>query len=191
MRADELGFWARLWLALILPWKILFNGLFAARVQRLVRGEAGAVDALPASTAPTPQPAPAARDATPALQILAILQREGRFIDFLQEDVTNFSDAEIGAAARVVHEGCRRGLREYLDLAPVRPEREGASIVLEPGFDPAKTRITGAAAGEPPFRGRLAHHGWQVIGIRLPSLSAGHDPNIVAPAEVEILERSG
>jgi hypothetical protein len=198
MPSDEVGFLTRLWLAFIVPWKILFNALFAARVHGLM-GAPGAAE-LPAGSAPEATPAPTARPAAPpkpaerdtsaALQLLAIMQREGRLIDFLQEDVATFSDAEIGAAARVVHEGCRRGLKDYLDLAPVRTESEGASVVLERGFDPARTRVTGSPSGEPPFKGRLAHHGWLVKEIRLPALNAGHDPKIVAPAEVEVAEAS-
>ncbi len=166
----ELGFWARLWLAIILPWKILFNGRRAARVQAAL---AGRTDALPPAE-------------TPALQLLSIMQREGRFIDFLQEDVASYSDSQVGAAARVVHEGCRRGLRDYIELAPIRSEREGAPVVLEAGFDASRTRLTGAVHGQPPFAGRLAHHGWQVTAIHLPLLTDGHDPKVVAPAEVEL-----
>lgn len=204
MRSDEMGFWARLWLAWTVFWKVLFDALFASRVRQLSLGQGNDGGALPApaveqqniqesanvakvtgaSTSPE-------RDVSAALQLLAILQREGRFIDFLQEEVSGFSDAEIGAAARVVHEGCRRGLRAYLDLAPIRSEPEGTVVVLERGFDAARTRITGAVVGEPPFRGRLAHHGWQVTSIRLPALNDGHDPTVVAPAEVEISEQTG
>lgn len=188
---EPLGFGARLWLAFILPWKILFDGVLAAKFQRA--GEAGAApEAL--REAPPQKPkekievreAQVETDLTPALQLLAILQREGRFIDFLQEDVSSFSDADIGAAARVVHEGCSRGLKDYLDVAPIRTEDEGAAIELPPGFDAAKVRVTGNVVGEPPFRGRLAHHGWQVTKIHMPTLADGHDPNIVAPAEVEL-----
>jgi hypothetical protein len=163
------SFWSRLWLAIVLPWKILFDALFAARVQALVE--------------PAP---PVQSDATTALQLLAILQREGRFIDFLQEDTTQYSDADIGAAARVVHDGCRRGLKDYLVFEPVRAEAEGTPVVLEAGFDAMRTRITGNVMGAPPFKGRLAHHGWRVRDIKLPAMSAGHDPTVVAPAEVEL-----
>lgn len=181
---ESMSFFARLWLAFILPWKLLFDGAFAARVQRLLRGQAEAPP--PAVAAPTPPPVREAHDAVSALQLLSIMQREGRFIDFLQEDVAQFSDAEIGAAARVVHEGCKRGLAEYLILEPVRSEEEGAPVVLERGFDASRTRVTGNVVGEPPLRGRLAHHGWQVKQIQLPTLAVGHDPKVVAPAEVEL-----
>jgi hypothetical protein len=183
---EPIGIGARLWLAFVLPWKVLFDGVFASRVDRLEEAPA-----LPPSK-PEPERAPevteaeAAPDFTPAMQLLAIMQREGRFIDFLQEDVASFSDAEIGAAARVVHEGCKRGLADYIDLEPVRKEAEGDAITLAKGFDAARTRVTGNVVGEPPFSGTLAHHGWRVAKIRLPLLADGHDPTIVAPAEVEV-----
>lgn len=186
-RLDSL--WARLWLAIIVPWKVLFDAAFAGRVEQLRHGP---LELPPAAPEPEPEPEIAAtepepdRDDTPALQLLAIMQREGRFIDFLQEDVSGFSDADVGAAARVVHEGCKRGLKDYLEVAPVRAEAEDAQVVLEPGFDAKRIRVTGNVVGEPPFRGRLAHHGWVVTQIRLPDLTDGHDPRVVAPAEVEL-----
>jgi hypothetical protein len=180
---EPIGIGARLWLAFVLPWKVLFDGMFAARVERL--DEAPALPPEPAA-APVVTEAERAPDFTPALQLLAIMQREGRFVDFLQEDVASFSDADIGAAARVVHEGCKRALADYLELAPVRSEAEGDAVTLDKGFDAARTRVTGNVVGEPPFRGTLAHHGWRVAKIRLPELSDGHDPSIVAPAEVEV-----
>lgn len=184
---ESLGLGARLWLAFTLPWRILFDGVFAAKVT--------SIDAT--ASAPLPAPAPKldvreaevvarAPDPGPALQLLAILQREGRLVDFLREDVSSFSDADIGAAARVVHEGCSRALGKLVELAPVRGESEGAAIELPVGFDPAKVRVTGKVVGEPPFRGKLAHHGWLATAIHLPETTAGHDPKILAPAEVEL-----
>lgn len=185
---DRLAIGARLWLAFLLPWKILFDAALAARVKAAESGATPRLGPAPAE-APAPVPTPEVEpepDLTPALQLLTILQREGRFVDFLQEDVASFSDAEIGAAARVVHEGCKRGLGEYLDLVPVRGEQEGDPVVLEPGYDAGQTRVTGNVVGEPPFRGQLAHHGWRVAKIRLPALTGGRDPHVVAPAEVEL-----
>jgi hypothetical protein len=185
---ESLGFLSRLWLAFIVPWMVLLDGAFAKRVQDARTG----APALP----PEPKAPPVAvRDAevvvaepdhSAALQLLAILQREGRFVDFLQEDVSSFSDADIGAAARVVHDGCRRALSQLVELAAVRSESEGAAIELPVGFDAARIRVTGNVVGEPPFRGTLAHHGWLVKAIKLPKTNAGHDPKIVAPAEVEL-----
>lgn len=184
---DPIPFSTRLWLFFVLPWKVLFDAAFAAKVQRLREGQAE----LPAATTATQQATPAVSaptesDPTTALQLLAILQREGRFIDFLQEDVASFSDAEVGAAARVVHEGCKRGLKDYVSFLPVRTETEGAPVVLDRGYDATRNRVTGNVVGEPPYRGKLAHHGWLVQKIRLPSVSGGHNPLVVAPAEVEI-----
>ena len=179
---EPLGFGARLWLAFILPWKVLFDGVFAAKVQA-------------AETAvPEPALAPvreveekeAERDLSPALQLLAILQREGRFVDFVQEDLSGASDADIGAAARVVHEGCRKGLRDYVEFEAVRTEDEGAKVELPEGFDAVRHRVTGNVKGEPPYAGTLAHHGWQASRFSLPKLSDAHDPMVVAPAEVEL-----
>jgi hypothetical protein len=171
------GFGARLALA----FKVLFNATLAGRLARLL--------GAPALPEPTPEPVPTpvrTPDATTALQLLAILQREGRLIDFLQEDAASFSDADIGAAARVVHEGCKKGLAEYFDIAPVRTEAEGAAIVLAPGFDATKNRVTGNVLGEPPYRGRLAHPGWQVTASRLPAVAPGHDARVIAAAEIEL-----
>lgn len=186
---QELALTARLWLALTLPFRVLFDAALAGRIARLDRD-------APASL-PEPEPAPRKEvkaepvvepepDLTPALQLLAILQREGRFVDFLQEDVSGFSDADIGAAARVVHEGCARGLKDTLQLAAIRTESEGDRVELPAGYDAKAIRVTGNVTGEPPFSGTLAHHGWRVETIRLPELSEGHDPMIIAPAEVEL-----
>ena len=92
---------------------------------------------------PPPEPARAraalrAADAAPALQLLALFQREGRLVDFLQQDIASFPDADVGAAARVVHEGCRKALRAHAEIAPVRAEEEGARVTLEAGFDPTR-----------------------------------------------------
>jgi len=184
---ERLGLAARIWLAFVFPWKILFDGAFAARVRKV---EQGALPPAPEPEAPPAGPAvveaEAERDLSPALQLLALLQREGRFVDFLQESVAGFSDAEVGAAARVVHEGCKRALAEYVEFAPVRTESEGAPIVLEPGYDAGQIRVTGNVVGEPPFRGKLAHHGWRVTSIRLPERLSDRDPRVVAAAEVEL-----
>lgn len=183
---EPIGLAARLWLAFSLPWRLLFDGTLAARVR--------ALDSVPALPPPAParvdvREAEAARDVTPALQVLALLQREGRFVDFVQEDISGSSDADVGTAARVVHEGCARAVKQYFDLQPVRTEAEGAAIELPAGYDAARVRVTGNVVGEPPFRGTLAHHGWRVETSRLPSTTTGHDPRIIAPAEVELSTR--
>ncbi len=137
----------------------------------------------------TPAPEPVVlKEATPdaALQLLGLLQKEARFIDFIKEDVTAYSDADIGVAARVVHEGCNKAINEYFTLDTVRSDQEGSKVTLAKGFDAAKVRLTGNIVGQAPFTGTLIHKGWQVTDIRLPKLTAGHNAKIVAAAEVEL-----
>ena len=188
---------------------ILSRPDFAADVDRLRTGGASeAPTSLPQpaapSAAPAPSPAPAVSapaaapvapvapatpkeaDPTAALQLLSLLQREARLVDFVQEDIAAYSDAEIGAAARVVHEGCRKVLREHVSLAPVRAESEGSRLTLAAGFDAAAVRLTGNVVGQAPFTGTLAHRGWRATEVRLPQLAEGHDARIVAQAEVEL-----
>jgi hypothetical protein len=137
--------------------------------------------------APAPEPV-VLKEATPdaALQLLGLLQKEARFIDFIKEDIAAFSDEDIGVAARVVHEGCNKAINEHFTLAAVRNEQEGSKITLPEGFDAATVRLTGNIVGTAPFTGTLVHKGWQVTGIRLPKLTSGHNAAIVAPAEVEL-----
>ncbi|MDA1343491.1 MAG: DUF2760 domain-containing protein [Proteobacteria bacterium] len=137
----------------------------------------------------TPMPEPVIlKEYTPdaALQVLGLLQKEARFIDFLKEDITAYNDADIGAAARVVHNGCNKALNEYFSLAPIRSEQEGSNITVPVGFDAATIRLTGNIVGAAPFTGSLIHKGWQVTEVRLPKLTQGHNPNIVAAAEIEL-----
>lgn len=121
-----------------------------------------------------------------ALQLLALLQQDARFIDFIQEDLTGFSDADIGAAARVVHEGSKKTLSTYFHLEPIRQEEEETRISLPAGFNATEIRLTGNVVGEAPFTGALIHKGWKVTEIRLPKISEGHDSAVIAPAEVEL-----
>ena len=170
-----------------LAFSVLFNAERAAQLQRDdAEGEQPAADT---QIAPAAEPQPViVRETTPeaALQLLGLLQREARFIDFVQEDVAAYSDADIGAAARVVHEGCRKVLGEHFSIEPVRSESEGSRITLAEGFDAAAVRLTGKVVGKPPFTGSLGHRGWRVTDTRLPKLADGHDGSVIAQAEVEL-----
>lgn len=186
------SFFVRLWIAFVAPWRVLFSADFGAGVHRLMSG-APALPAPEPEEPPAPEPPPeppkprierAPVDA--ALQLLALFQREGRFVDFLEEDVASFSDEEIGAAARVVHEGCRKAVREHFTLAPVKTEEEGTALEVPKGFDAHAIRLTGNVVGEPPFRGTLQHRGWKVTRAELPKLAEEHDVKVIAPAEVEL-----
>lgn len=123
---------------------------------------------------------------TAALQLLGLLQREARFVDFVQEDVAGYQDAEIGAAARVVHEGCRKALREHFTLEPIRAEAEGSRVTLPAGFDATAVRVSGNVVGQPPFTGTLAHRGWRATDVRLPQLTDAQAAAVIAQAEVEL-----
>jgi hypothetical protein len=176
------SFWRRIPLAFGAFFNTLSDPGYAARIEGLSR-------AAPAPAAPpeAPKAAPL-KEASPdaALQLLGLLQREARLIDFTQENLTAYSDADIGAAARVVHEGCSKVLREHFTIEPVRPEAEGSRIVLDEGFDAAAVRLTGNVVGKAPFRGSLSHRGWRVSSVRLPKLTGSHDAGVLAPAEVEL-----
>lgn len=164
--------------------RAILSGTYAARIAGLGAPPLPAVTP-PAAAAPAPV---VLREASPdaALQLLALLQREGRFVDFLQEDLSSFSDAEIGAAARVVYEGCRKTLAEHVSLVPVMRDEEGSAVAVAQGFNAAEIRLTGNVQGEPPFRGTLRHRGWRASVVRLPKLAEKHDAHVIAPAEIEL-----
>lgn len=191
------SFGTRIALAISAFFRTLGNAEYAARIQRLDEPMAAPTAApTPAPTAaptPAPTPAPTAapvilREATPdaALQLLSLLQREARLIDFTQENLAGYADADIGAAARVVHEGCAKVLREHFTIEPVRTEAEGSRVTLEAGFDAASVRLTGNVVGQAPFKGSLSHRGWRATSVRLPKLAEAHDAKVLAPAEVEL-----
>jgi hypothetical protein len=141
------------------------------------------VSARPAA-APTPaKPAEPAEHT--ALRLLTALQEEGRLVDFLTEDIAGYSDEQIGAATRGIHDTCAKALRGCITLEPVLAGREDDAVTVPAGFDPASIRLTGNVQGKPPFTGVLRHAGWRATSISIPA-RAGLDPRIVAPAEVEI-----
>lgn len=180
---DQPSLLTRIGLAFRLFFLVLFNAVFAGRVQRLQAGDA-----------PPPEPNPAAPTAPKllaaptdgALQLLGLLQREGRLIDFLQEDVSAYSDAEIGAAARVIHDQCQKALLTHIKLERIRSEAEGTRLTMQEGFSPAEIRLTGNVVGAAPFTGALTHAGWRAVSIELPQLTESHDVRVLAPAEVEL-----
>ncbi|HEX8201016.1 MAG TPA: DUF2760 domain-containing protein [Isosphaeraceae bacterium] len=157
----------RLWLALRAFWLSLSDAAVASRVdQALLVAPEG-----------------------PDLRVLAVLQRDGRLIDFLQEDIDPYTDAQIGAAVRDIHRGCRKALREYLTVEPVLDAPEGQGVTVPSGFDPATIRLTGNVTGNPPFQGVLKHPGWRVKEVHLPALPGIRTEAataVLAPAEVEI-----
>jgi hypothetical protein len=155
----------RFWLSLQAFWRTLTDPGFAARVEPLFR---------PSSTGPD-------------LRVLAVLQRDGRLIDFLEEDIDPYTDAQIGAAVRDIHRGCRKALHEYLTIEPVMNAAEEERVTVGSDFDPAAVRLIGNVDGSPPFQGVLKHHGWRARAVQLPALPASKDDtSVLSPAEVEI-----
>ncbi len=185
------SFFRRIPLAFGAFFRTFSNADYAARIDHLREPEVAPPPPAPAAPAPMElpkPPAPQLKEAAPdaALQLLGLLQRDARLIDFTMENLANYTDAEIGAAARVVHEGCRKVLGEHFTIKPVREESEGSRITLNEGFDAAAVSLTGNVVGKPPFHGSLAHRGWRATEVRLPKLAENHDPSVLAPAEVEL-----
>lgn len=187
--AETPSFFARIGLAFSLFFRVLFDAVLAGRVLRLSSGsEPSAPSALKDVPAATPVAA-AALHAAPtesALQLLGLLQREARFVDFVMEDMSSYSDADVGAAARVVHDQCKKAITAHVTLERVRSEPEGNRVTVPAGFSASELRLVGNVTGSAPFNGMLTHAGWRAASIELPQLSQGHDVRVVAPAEVEL-----
>ncbi len=169
--------------------RILFDASFAGRLSRLElpATEPKHEPMTPAAKGAPEKPAKLRQaDSDAALQLLGLLQREGRFIDFLQEDVSAYPDADIGAAARVVHDQCKKALEGHITLERIRTEAEGSKVTVAEGFSAQEVRLVGSVVGAAPFTGTLSHAGWRVRHVELPKLSEGHDVRVVAPAEVEL-----
>lgn len=176
---------------LVLAFRVFFLTLFrqavADEVDRLLQGKPSPRVAGEAPKPATAPPAKAARARSEALNLLAALQREARFVDFIQEPLEGYADAQIGAAARQVHDDCRRLLERLFALKAVVDQPEGAEVEVPAGFDAGRFRLTGNVVGAAPYRGRLAHHGWEAAQCQLPAWSGSPDTaRVVAPAEVEL-----
>jgi len=120
------------------------------------------------------------------LHLFSMMQREGRLMDFLDEDLDQYEDSQIGSAVRAIHANCLQIVREYLDPRPIMAQAEGERVTVDVDFDPGAIKLTGKVVGEPPFSGVIRHKGWQVGKVKLPKLSGRQNAEIIAPAEVEI-----
>jgi hypothetical protein len=160
-------------LALRCEWRTLRDPDFRAKVEALL-------------APPAPQPATPPKPSGAPVRVLALLQREGRLLDFLLEDIQSYSDEQVGAAVRDIHRQCQAALKEHLELQPVLSQAEGSAVEVTPGFDPSAIRLVGNVTGQPPFRGTLQHHGWRVKEIKLSPPPEGQDELILMPAEVEL-----
>ncbi|MBQ7567961.1 DUF2760 domain-containing protein [bacterium] len=165
--------------------KALFNRDFSQKVAELLKGSAPE-KLLPEKT--EPQPAPELAVPPGAVQILGLLQREGRLIDFLQEDLGQASDAQIGAVVKsTIYSGCRQALKQYLTLEPIMADdEEGSEVTVPEGFDPENIRLVGQVQGDPPFKGILRHKGWRITKAQLPAITKQIETGVICPAEVEL-----
>ena len=165
---------------LSLGFKALFRCLsdrdFADRVGRIF------------GAAEEPQaPAPPAATRSDAVTLLAVLQREARLVDFVQEPIDAYPDAQVGAAVREVHKGCREVFERLLALEPAIDGSEESRVTVPAGADPNRYRLVGNVTGETPVSGTLTHHGWRATRCDLPEWKGSEEAVlIVAPAEVEL-----
>jgi hypothetical protein len=155
-------------------WRILRDPVFADRVEELL------IPPPPKEEGPPPRPSGV------PLRFLVLLQREGRLLDFLLEDIQAYPNEQIGAAVRDIHRQCHTALKEHLVLEPVLDKPEDSTVEVPAGFDPSAIRLTGNVTGQPPFRGTLRHHGWRARDIKLAPPPEGQDDLVLQPAEVEL-----
>jgi hypothetical protein len=148
------------------------------------RVAANAPSPAPVTVAPPPSAANQAEGEIAAF--LALLQEKGRLVDFLMEDVTTYDDAQVGAAARVIHQGCKEVLAEHFRITPVSVAKEGSSVTVPAGYAADQYRLIGKISGNPPFSGKLIHKGWKTDYVKLPRIAKTSLLPTIAPAEVEL-----
>ncbi|MDB5346631.1 MAG: hypothetical protein JWP89_5008 [Schlesneria sp.] len=182
----------RILLAFRVFFKVLFNGEVASRVDRALVGLA-APEPTPVQPAPVPKteerprPEPKRPTQSEAVTLLATLQREARLVDFLKEDLSGYTDDQVGAAVRAIHQDAAKVLDRLFSIRAVVSDEEGAAVEVPAGFDAARYRFTGKVAGEAPFRGTLRHHGWEAGRCELPQFTGSDSgAKTIAPAEVEL-----
>jgi len=179
-----LGFGTRVSYAFRCFFALLFKGYVPADVLDAFRP---AAPASPAAAQPTARPADAGDNADRAVQVLALLQRDGRLVDFLREEIAAFSDAQIGAAVRDVHANCRQVLDKYFAIEPVLADDEGQPTTVSAPVDPALVKVVGSVTTQAAYRGVVRHRGWRVGRVALPSLAPTPGARaVIAPAEVEV-----
>jgi len=169
-------------LALLVAVVVLALSFFAGR-----EPASGGAVAAPPPPAPVQPPPPSESQAeSEIVAFFALLQEKGRLVDFLMDDIAGYEDAEVGAAARVVHQGCRQILDEYFKISAISEAQEGAQVTLPAGYPTDQYRIVGKLAGEPPFTGTLLHKGWKTDSVKLPRILTSGTLPAIAPAEVEL-----
>lgn len=161
-----------------------FSILFKGELSPLVAQRYGFVKPTVVRPAtPAPPPKPQAGPADGAVQILAILQRDARLLDFLMEDISAYADDQVGAAVRDVHAQSRQSLERHLKIQPVIDGVEGDYTKSE-GLGAGALKLIGNVppSGKAPG-GVLRHKGWKAEKVDLTSAAPS---NILAPAELEV-----
>jgi hypothetical protein len=185
------GFWERVVNAFRCFLSILFHAEIPTDIaQKLVK----LPEPVPQATAVSPSSVPSFKESKKpapetfdrAVQMLGLLQRDGRLIDFLAENISAYPDTQLGAAVRTIHETCRQVLDRYVKLEPIFDSEEDQPVTVQAGFDPAAIKLIGNVAGQPPVRGMLRHKGWRVKEVNLPPLPSAAGRMVIAPAEVEL-----
>ena len=171
---------------ILLAFRCFFGLLFRGELSDSALGDLRLVKRGPAAPAKAAAPAaPAARTSDGALQMLGILQRDSRLVDFLMEDIASYSDDQVGAAVRELHDQCRDSLTRYVALEPVIDGVEG-TYAKAPAGGANAVKFVGNVPAAPPPGGTLRHKGWRAAKVDLPALAPKQDAAIVAPAEIEI-----
>lgn len=164
----------------------IFNHTTADQLQAVLDAPASppAVAAPPAVTpADTPKPAKSINVRSDAITLLATLQREARFIDLIQENLSQYSDAQIGAAARPCLQQCAATLQRLLGLRAIQSAAEGQTITVPQSAPPARFLWIGEGSGT---SGKLVHHGWEASHVDLPHWTGTEtDSNVIAPVQVK------
>ena len=177
---------------LIAAFSIFFRTLFdfrtAEQVQALLKGlPAPAAEPVAAPSVPKTPPPPARPVVSDALLLLAALQREARLVDFLQEDLSEYADEQVGAAVREIHRDSGKVLKRMFGIRPILTDEEGALVTVPAEFDAARFRLTGKFTGVGPYTGRLRHHGWEATHIDVPVFTGSETAaRAVAAAEIEV-----
>lgn len=120
------------------------------------------------------------------LRLLSLMQESSRLVDFLKEDLSSFDDAQIGAAARKIHEECGKCLEDLVTVRPLMEESEGDKVTIPQGYDSTKIKVVGKVKGTPPYVGVLVHKGWKAHKRSLPKKIGEQVTEVICPAEVEV-----
>ncbi len=179
------------WAALALPIALLLWQLIElSRKAAKEKGETAPSTDNVAPCAAALQHNPRQLQDAAVLQFLGRLQEKGRLVDFIMDDMTPYADEQVGAAARIVHQGCQEVISEFFRIEPLHDGAEEENITLAQGYDSFAYRLIGSVPEHPPYTGTLLHRGWVTHSVNLPQVSSadltGSDKYVISPAEVEI-----